>query len=235
MGLELAPLVHLHLHQLSVFNGFFHCFIFSLILFLKFRCLAWWGLTLKPPLSLFHLTPGFSLNFFFCLINFISPGERGTSTSCLFCPLLFAVTIDGSVHTLRRGQETCLGETRKTLILGQALRCATEAERSCPGIQGPGPGGSTTGPVSCNWQRRSGRPRWRLYLPGSGTMVSEKASGAQAGPSHSHPYHIIFGVDEGAIFAVKVFHPIYIHLGSLPLVFPIKPAQSIGPGASKWH
>lgn len=140
----------------------------------------------------------FNTRLFFKLF-FSCPGKRGTSISCLSCPLLFAVTIDGTVHTLRRGQETCLGEDRKALILDQALRCATEAE-ICPGIQGPGPGGSTTGSASCNWQRRSDHPCWRLYLPGSGTTVSQKASGAQAGPSHSHSYHIIFGIEESDIF-----------------------------------
>lgn len=41
--------------------------------------------------------------------------------------------------------------------------------------------------------------------------------------THTH----IFGVDEGDVFAAKVFHPIihHIHQGSLPLVFPIKPCR----------
>jgi hypothetical protein len=35
LGLELGPLILIHFHQLSGFDGLLHCLNFSLILFLK--------------------------------------------------------------------------------------------------------------------------------------------------------------------------------------------------------
>jgi hypothetical protein len=42
LGLELGPLVQLHLHQLSVFHGFFHCLSLTVL-----KLALWTDLELK--------------------------------------------------------------------------------------------------------------------------------------------------------------------------------------------